>query len=516
MPSRATLLPIPKTRKVEADDVNAIYAILNGSYSNTRGPITETTTRGLGMSVKLTGFDGKMSTGLIDTASYALDVRNREGTQQRALAVRNAANKIVFEVRGGLPYAVIDTLNGTPTTQVMAFTQPAGGVLSGTYPNPGFYLSTEYFRVYPKMIVPWFGSIATTLIGGNLELQAAPGWVLCNGATVTMRDGSSVTVPNMTNRFAYGAGGDQAIGATFGNSLATLAALATSHVHTGAVHTHSHDHTHTHTIAAHDHTLNSHTHDLNNHYHDLGFHTHNFTYVHTHDLSAHTHDIHFHFHDISHTHQYVHTHNTGAHTHDLSSHNHGPNTLFIVSGAGTTNTDAVNVSTINNPASGGSPIPVSLSGHRHTFPNANLGVGGGVTAGPSTNTTDATAGFGPTTTTNTQSATTTTTQSPATSGFTNANPEPTGAPSSNTTGAVSPSSSGTTANNAVQNTGIPQPTNSSGLPSTANTSQQPISSTISQSSATDSTTSSVSNTGSAGPTLNATPTGLALYWIFKL
>src|SRR5688572_14434598 len=92
MPSRNILAPLNTGKPPTAEDVNLLYRLINGYYDSRKGH---------GMPVRLTAFDGRMSTGLVDTTSYALDVRNRETTTQRTAAFRRADNLVVAEVVGG-------------------------------------------------------------------------------------------------------------------------------------------------------------------------------------------------------------------------------------------------------------------------------------------------------------------------------------------------------------------------------------------------------------------------------
>lgn len=339
MPSRIQLTPLSANKTPTADDVNLIYHILNGTYSNTRGSYTETNTRGYGMSVQFTNYDGRLSSGLIDVAKYALEVRNRESTAQKTFAARRADNKIVFSVEGGLAYAVKDTDSGTTPTQVIVHGTPAGGVLSGTYPNPS---GTEYNTIYPTMIVAWYGDATTTLIGGNWELINAPGWVICDGSSVTLRNGTSgFATPDMRDRLPIGAGTSVAYKGTTGNSWTALASVSIAHGHTITGHTHT---------IAHNHGLNSHT-------HSPGFHTHTIN---------------------------DHAHGQNGHTHTMD-HGHA------LSGVAQTNGVVIPASGSTYIASSTAPLTLTVSqgGHTHIFPNdvsisgSAVALSGASTGGPS-------------------------------------------------------------------------------------------------------------------------------------
>jgi hypothetical protein len=238
MPSRSGIPLLSGKDSVTAEDINILYRLVGGLFDSQKGH---------GMAIKFTAFDGQLPTGLVDTANYALEIRNREPTRQKAFAVRNASNKVIVACEDGVLKAVKDNLSATTPTQVIVQGTPAGGILSGTFPNPG---GTEYSQLYPTMCLLWFGSNLTSvrddLHGGtNVEVLVCPGWVFCSGQTVKMRDGSTLVVPNMADRLPIGVGA-VAKGATAGNPWSGASTLSIAHTHSVVMSAHVHNVQHTH------------------------------------------------------------------------------------------------------------------------------------------------------------------------------------------------------------------------------------------------------------------------------
>lgn len=552
MPSRSILNILNLKDVVTTEDVNILYRIVNGMYD---------THKAHGIAVKLTAFDGRLATGQIDTTSYALDVRNRELSQQKAFAARDGNNSIIFDIKGGKTYAS-GNVGTAAANEVIVNGTNAGGVLSGTYPNPAF-ASPEYVVFQPKMLMQWYGAFSTTSradgFGGfNAEVTGAPGWVFCNASiNVKMRDGSTVTKPDFSDYIAIGPGTVPYTTKNTPITWASIASISIAHTHPGATHTHTLN-GHTHDLVNHTHGLNSHVHDMGSHLHDMGSHDHTMQ-AHVHSLNAHVHGINSHNHGMNHTHDVLsshthtlathdhtpgsHTHSIAAHYHSLSSHKHAaggsPSGLFIPAHAGTTDAETT---TGSNIIAGANPTPPP--GHTHNFPNVNLFVSGNTDV-PTTNWSgnsdlNVSGGGGALTVTGTPSANNTggsgtLTTATAPSGQTNqAEPYPhtsgfmtvtdtaastnTGISSGNTDIPSTPNTSTKTMGNSGStspgNTGVPD----AGHASTATPSTNSTGIVGTGSSATtDTSNNTAASTGAATvTTINSQPPVLAVYWIMKL
>jgi len=170
--------------------------------------------------------------------------------------------------------------NGTTApAQVIVDGTPAGGNLSGTYPNPSLSAAVMDLLVPPGTIWAWGG---TTL---------PDGWLPCNGAAVSRAtyvrlfgaigtaygpgDGvSTFNLPNLVGRVVLGTSAGHTRGEAFGQESVALP----GHNHPGPHH----------------HDLRGHHHDISGHYHGVG-HTH--PKDHIHGLNGHVHDQ-----DLAHNH----------------------------------------------------------------------------------------------------------------------------------------------------------------------------------------------------------------------
>ena len=512
MPSRRQLNIISNTRAASVDDINAIYHVLNGSYSNASGVSAANALRGHGMSVQLTGYDGRLTSpdgvlGSLDTTRYALEVRNRESTARRTAAFRDYDNTVVAEVRAGYLRA-IDTASSVSTAApVIVSGTLAGGVLTGTYPNPSFSATSLELLLKPTMIVAWYGAYTVTARtdggpGYNNEVTDAPGWVFCDGSfygvntNVRLRAGGTIVPPNMANTLPIGAGTIAHQG-TGGTAWASLASVSTP--------AHNHGFTHEHSGPSHDHGLNSHTHGFTaTHQHTTPTHSHTLS-AHIHNQTTHVHSIGSHTHSgssLAYSHVHSHKHSTSAHQHGLAAHNHDSGTYELTNK--TTGAAQASNPFYDEDETGSTHITADTS-HYHIMNDGDVkGVSsdGHYTSGGS----DFTATSNNTSPADTGIEASATPSSTSWSGTTST-------PSADNTGGISGSAG---------DTSTPSPdytdTSGSGVSGLVSpgTSDGAVGSTAAGGTATTTAQSNNSTTSQTSSTFNAQPPVRAWYWIMKL
>ena len=112
------------------------------------------------------------------------------------ITLTDAANAVNYNVD---PFS---TWNATTKTYTSATTNV----------NANFKSLIEKYSLPVGVINMWSGSLA----------NIPKGWCLCDGTTKTDRDGNSVTVPDLRNKFIVAAGSTYAVGATGGSASQTV------------------------------------------------------------------------------------------------------------------------------------------------------------------------------------------------------------------------------------------------------------------------------------------------------
>lgn len=199
--------------------VNGSTTSVNSTVTTIKDPVI--TLGGGDDNANLTSADGKdrgIEIKYYDTASR-LGFMGWDADQAKYRFLKNATN--TSEVFSGTDAELqVGKITVTDTTNAFNYAvNPFANFSSGTYTGTSNTDINENFR---KLIEKYSLPVGVIQMWAGSTSNIPTGWTLCDGSTRTDRNGASVTVPDLRNKFIVGAGSSYSPGNTGGNDSASV------------------------------------------------------------------------------------------------------------------------------------------------------------------------------------------------------------------------------------------------------------------------------------------------------